>query len=256
MRSWKEALAWLRENNTAQEIGFDPDGMCLKIARSARDIAARFLTAKQAQDATPREHRVYRVADLRKGMVLYIDDPNDSNTAGHIVTMMGRVRNANVNDLHDVLVKTNSVKANELVTVRADYFTHHWGDQFQFGATILNGVELDVPAKKDQSRPVATERVENFWESRNEWDVKILDRVVASGRPGLKTKIRSLDGAVKLLPDDLKDGKVDRFKQIYKEHRVLKMDLLNEYVREHPNATRVIAIRGRIRNIIKALPRR
>jgi len=255
MRDWRETLEWYRNNQTGAQIGFDPDGMCLKVCRTARDIGSYYATAKLAQDATPQEHRVHQVADLRRGMVLYFDTVGDSNPYGHIVTMIGRVKGGNKDSLDDILVETNSVKANEVVVVRASYFGQHWGDKFQFGATWLNGQVLDVPAVKPKPRP-GTERVENFWATRNEWDVKILDRVVEAGRTGLKTRIRSIDGAVKLLPDDLKDDRVDEFKRIYKNRRVLKMDLLNAYLNDHPNATRVKMIRGRIRNIIKALPRR
>jgi len=261
MRNWKETLQWFRVNNTDAEIGFDTHGMCLKISRTGRDIGSMYGTAKQAQDATPREHRVERVADLRRGMVLYFDTVGDSNPYGHIVTMIGRVKGGDPNDLNDVLVRTNDAVADRLVVVRGSYFQQHWGDNFQFGATWLNGQVLDVPGTKAAKKAAAKKtigsaRLENFWEKRNEWDVKILDRVSEAGRTGIRQRVKAIEASVKLLPTDLKDDRVDKFVSTFKKRRVLKMDLLNAYLKDHPNATRVMAVRGRLRNIIKALPRR
>ncbi|HEU5092707.1 MAG TPA: hypothetical protein VFT30_08475 [Nitrospira sp.] len=254
MRDWKGALQWYRTHQTAGQIGFDPDGMCLKVCRTARDIPARYLTARQAQDATPREHRVERVADLRRGMVGYFDDPNDSNTAGHIATMVGRVKGADVNDLNDTLWETNSVKANELVVVRGSYFAVHWGDRFYFGATWLNGFELDVPAKKI-AESLGAARIENFRESRPEWDVKILDRLVNSNRGDLRQLVNRIEQAVDNLPDDLKDTRVKEFKEIFNKRRVLKMSLLNQAVQDGRLA-RVKTERDRLNMLIKTVLRK
>lgn len=152
MRNFKETLEWYRRNQRTSQIGFNPDNMCLKVVRTARGIGALYPTAKRAQDATPKKHRFTRVRDLRRGMVLYYDHPRDGNTAGHVVTMIGRVKGANPDSLHDILVETNSVKRGELVVVRGDYFQKHWGDPFQFGATWLNGKELDIPNHPNKKR--------------------------------------------------------------------------------------------------------
>lgn len=254
MRDYKETIQWYRDNQTTRDIGFNPDGMCLKVCRTARLIGPQALTAKQSQDATPRKHRVKKVADLRKGMVLYFDDPSDSNTAGHIVTMIGRVRGFDPESLHDILVETNSVKSGELVVVRGDYFQDHWGDEFQFGATWLNGQELDVFTKKVKP-PVGEARLENFRGSRPDWDVKILDRV-GERLPEIRRVTKQIDEAVDELPDDIKDERVAEFKKAYEKNRVLKMPLLNEVVRERPQATRVKAGRDQLRKLIKSvLPR-
>lgn len=161
MRNFKEALAWYDTHQTTQQIGFNPNGMCLKICRSARGIGPMFPTAKAAQDATPIEYRVTKVSDLRAGMVLYFDDPFDANKAGHIVTMIGRVKGADRNKLSDILVWTNSVQSGRLTVVRADYFEKYWGDPFQFGATWLNGQILDhwEPAPKPEPKPKKPTRV-------------------------------------------------------------------------------------------------
>lgn len=144
------------QNNTAETIEwynrhgdnppFDPDGMCLKICRTARNIGPMYPTAVSAQHATPTRYRVPRVRDLRRGMVVYYDDPNDSNPYGHVATMVGRVRGVAPHLMHSFVVETNSVVANKIVRVRGNYFPRHWGDKFQFGATWLNGQELKLPA--------------------------------------------------------------------------------------------------------------
>ena len=143
MRKFDDVLAWYRSHKTKNQIGFDPNGMCLKICRTAAGKPPLYPSAKASQDATPSKYRVHRVRDLRRGMVLYFDDPNDSNRFGHVATMIGRVRGSRMDDLSGVLVETNGVKSHELVVVRGDYFQKHWGDPFQFGATWLNGSEID-----------------------------------------------------------------------------------------------------------------
>lgn len=155
MRPYKQVMEWYRNHQTASQIGFDPDGMCLKVCRTAAGKPPVYPSAVVAQNATPPQHRVHKVRDLRRGMVLYYDHPSDSNRFGHIVTMIGRVKGANPDSLHDVLVETNSVKANELVVVRGDYFVQHWGDPFVFGATWLNGSELDYAGRTKPTPPPA-----------------------------------------------------------------------------------------------------
>jgi hypothetical protein len=248
---WKETLEWYDEHQTASQIGFDPDGMCLKICRTARGIGSFFLTAKQAQDATPKEHRVQKVADLRRGMVLFFDDPNDSNRAGHIVTMIGRVKGADRGDMHDVLVETNSVVSGQVVVVRGDYFKEHWGDSFQFGATWLNGVTLDVPLPKPKP-PSGEVRIEHFKATAPQWDVKILDRLAKAGRRDVALKIREITETVENLPKDVKDTRVHQFKDIYEEKRILDMPLLNGAVRDGRSG-RVKDGRDRLRQLIKSV---
>lgn len=153
MKPFREVLQWYRTHQTAAQIGFDPDGMCLKICRTAAGKPATFPSAVLAQRGTPEKYRVHKVRDLRRGMVLYYDHPSDSNPFGHIVTMIGRVKGANPDSLHDVLVETNSVKANEVVVVRGDYFPQHWGDPFVFGATWLNGSEIDYAGRTKPTPP-------------------------------------------------------------------------------------------------------
>lgn len=254
MNTWRQTLDWYKTHQFAREIGFNPDGQCLRVCRTARAIGAVYPSAKAAQDATPEKYRVKKIRDLRRGMVLYFDDPNDSNKFGHIVTMIGRVKGFDWDSLDDVLVETNSVKSGELVVVRATYFKEHWGDSFQFGATWLNGQELDIPVKK-KPKPAAkpeTTRLENFWASRPEWDVNILDR---ANRAEGNEAIKKVERAVRDLPNDKDDSRVKEFKKRFREDRVLDMRLLNKAVAEGREG-QVKKSRDQINAALKKLPRR
>lgn len=201
MKPFRDVMEWYRNHQTASQLGFDPDGMCLKICRTAAGKAAVYPSALEAQRNTPEAHRVRKVRDLRKGMVLYYDHPSDSNPYGHIVTMIGRVKGADPDSLRDVLVETNDVKANEVVVVRGDYFPQHWGDPFVFGATWLNGSEIDYsgrtkskPPPLDSRGPRVDEAIENLkkaerlTEDETERDkkldrtLKVLNRIPFIGR--------------------------------------------------------------------------
>lgn len=124
--------------------------LCQKLARSARNIPAMFPSALSSAQGTPERYRVRNVADLKKGMVAYFDDPNDSNPFGHIVTVHGRDANGNV------LVWSNMADGT-VKLVQFDWFRKNWGDSFQFGATWLNGVELNLPKPPaPPARPITT----------------------------------------------------------------------------------------------------
>lgn len=147
----RETLDWYRtigEKNPP----FDPDGMCLAICRTARNIAARWPSAVTAQINTPTQYRVEKISNIRRGMVAFFDDPHDSNPFGHVVSVVGRIPDADPDSLRDIIVETNSAVANRIVKVRADYFGKHWGDQFQFAATYLNG-EPFYDLQPDHSEP-------------------------------------------------------------------------------------------------------
>lgn len=143
-RSVAEALSWY--NREATSPPFDPDGMCLKVCRTARNIGSMYPSAVKAQNATPARHRISRIRDIKPGHIMYFDTVGDSNPYGHIVTVVGRVKGVDVDSLSSIVVWTNSVKANQLVKVRADYFPRYWGDRFVFAADWLNGVKLDMGA--------------------------------------------------------------------------------------------------------------
>lgn len=153
----RETVQWYRDHETTAQIGFNPDGMCLAICRTARNIGPKYASAFSAQHATPLKYRVKKAANIKTGMVGFFDDPNDSNPFGHIVTFVGVLKDHDPAVLDNHVVRTNSVVSGQVVVVRADYFSQHWGDSFQFAATWLNGVEIEdlqpkpvapTPAKK------------------------------------------------------------------------------------------------------------
>lgn len=148
MRSTPQTLEWYRQNETTQELGFNPDGMCLKIVRTARGLPAMFPSALSSQLATPTEHRITKIEDIFQGMVGYYDDPNDENPFGHIVTYMGRFKGVDRSDPASLICRTNSVISGRIVVVRGDFFESRWGDKFQFASNWLNGQELPVQTAK------------------------------------------------------------------------------------------------------------
>lgn len=147
-RDTKATIEWYQTHETASQIGFNPDGMCLKVCRTARNIGSMFPSALAAQQATPEDMRVHKVSNVQRGMIAFFDDPNDSNPYGHIVTVVGRDKDRDPDTLGSLWTRTNSVKSGRVVTVRGDYFQRYWGDEFQFAATWLNGIELDLPERK------------------------------------------------------------------------------------------------------------
>lgn len=249
MHDAAETLEWYRTHQTARQIGFNPDGMCQKVCRTARNLPSRFASAKISQDNTPKRFRVTKVRDLRAGMVLYFDDPNDSNKFGHIVTMIGRAKGADWDSLDSVLVETNSVKKGELVVVRASYFKQHWGDDFQFGATWFNGFEIDV-LTSNKPKP---SRVARFRRSYPNYDVSLLDAAVRiDKRADIKRSRDKIDELVELLKTDkrTRQGKVRAY---YAKNRILRLDQLNLAVREHPKDKSLLAVRNQLRQVVKSL---
>jgi hypothetical protein len=187
------------------------------------------------------------VRDLRKGMFLYFDDERDSNRAGHIVGMIGRVPGFDPDDLHDVLVETNSVKANEVVVVRGDYFTEHWGDPFQFGATELNDVAF--PMKKYSSK------IEKFNDGGPIYRLNLLVRA-GEDRPAAQKAYDAILRQVNGLPDHPNFVRVREFKdKVRSKEKLLDMELLNQAVEARGNREgKIKRARDEIRRIIASLP--
>jgi hypothetical protein len=153
-RTTAQMRQWYQANEVwPGSIGFDPDGMCQKICRTARNIGPGFASALAQQVGTPREHRVYDVEKAVVGMVGFFDDPADENPYGHIATLVGRVKGADRGDLASCLFRTNSVKENQIVVVRGDYFQRYWGDEYQFFGKSINGTLLDLPEPKPEPAP-------------------------------------------------------------------------------------------------------
>lgn len=247
---WQETLEWYDKHQTTSQIGFNPDGMCLKVCRTARGLGSLHASAVEAQNATPLAHRVHKVRDLRKGMVLYFDTVGDSNPFGHIVTMIGRVPGFDWDDLNDVLVETNSVKSGELVVVRASYFEQFWGDKFQFGATWLNGEPIDTFTNRT--------KIQRFRRSGPAYNVKLLDRAVTEDRRNdLKKPIAEIEDIVNDLAKDNRRKRIVTFREEFDKKRVINIGILKTVIKEDNDPDRSVhrAI-VRLHRLIKALPER
>lgn len=240
--TWRETLQWYKDNETKAEIGFDPDGMCLKICRTARQIGPRYLTARESMLATPPEHRVTRARDIRRGMVMYFADPRDGNNADHIVTPIGRVKGFDPDSFHDILTITNSVQADRLTIVRASYFEDHWGDPFTFAATWLNGVELDVPNHGT--------KLERFHDTAPEYNLRLLAR---ADRPKAQRILDQIESQVRRLPNSPKLINVQNFKLKVKDDHILDLRILDDAVKAG-RVGLVKTVRDEIRRLIGALP--
>lgn len=248
-RDWRGALEWYRNHQTASQIGFDPDGMCLKVCRTARNINAMFATARQAMQATPNEHRIHRVRNLRRSMVGYFADARDNQPADHIATMIGRVQGHDPDSLHDTLWETNSVKANELVVVRGSYFEEQWGDPFIFGATWLNGVELDVPVSY-------ASRIEKFQDTGPEYKLRVLNQACKAGRPAACRVHDGIMRQINSLPDSPKLLRVRAFKDKVREERIMDLRILDRMIAEGQVSSRgkVKSVVDEIHRLIRSLP--
>lgn len=152
--STEEAAAFLRAANAGPAKWL---ALCLQLQRMARGLPAVYPSALAAALATPEEDRVYSVADLRRGMVAYSDDPNDGNPYGHVYFIVGR------NDAGNVLVWSNDARRPGGVDiVDLSFFERYWGDHFQFGATSLNGYDFGEFEEKPKPKPGRAKLGDNF----------------------------------------------------------------------------------------------
>lgn len=152
-RTTAEMIAWYNTHRSTATLGFNPDGRCQQIVRTARNIGPGAPSALAAALATPREERVYDVARMRTGMVLYFDDPNDDNPFGHVVSIRGEDSKRAPDDISRLFLETNSVHSGQLTMVRGDYFKPHWGDAVQWAGKSINGVLLDLPEVVKPPKP-------------------------------------------------------------------------------------------------------
>lgn len=142
MRNVEDTIAFLRQQHTSGSTAWYQ--LCQSLARQARGLPAVYPSALASQEATPREHRYYDLDKVKRGMVMYFDDPNDSNPYGHIVTAATTLR-----DDGSILTWTNDARGRGRVDlVRHTFFPQYWGDKFQFAATWLNGYDLTFPEPK------------------------------------------------------------------------------------------------------------
>lgn len=150
-RNSDQAAAFLRAAHDGPLVW---RALCLKLQRQARGLPAVYPSALSAALATPLSERVTRVSDLRRGMVAYSDDPNDSNPFGHVYYIAGW--DGPRDDPKNCLTWTNDARRQGGVDlVPLSFFRDQWGDRFQFGATWLNGynfAEFDKAPAPDPGR--------------------------------------------------------------------------------------------------------
>lgn len=144
MKTTEQAAEFLKYQHDTEST--DWRALCLKLQRMARGLPAVYPSALAAAEATPESERVYALQDLRRGMVAYSDDPNDGNPYGHIYFIIGR------DHMDRLLTWSNDVRVPGGVdVVPIQFYSRHWGDTFQFGATWLNGYdfsEFNKPPKE------------------------------------------------------------------------------------------------------------
>lgn len=146
-RNAEQAAAFLKSAHDGQLVW---RRLCLSLQRQARGLPAVYPSALAAAVATPESERVYKVADLRRGMVAYSDDPNDSNTAGHVYFIAGW--KGPKSDPSNCLTWTNdALRSGGVDIVPITFYKANWGDGFQFGATWLNGYDFSDFNKPPQA---------------------------------------------------------------------------------------------------------
>lgn len=129
---------WLRAEDRANTHNWYRQ--CLKMTRTARNIPAMYPTAFSAQHATPGKYRIYKMENVKRGMVAYYDNPYDGNPYGHVVTVQGRHRDGTLYCWSNDVVGPGMVSLQPMA-----FFPGQWNVKFQFAATWLNGVVLDMP---------------------------------------------------------------------------------------------------------------
>lgn len=189
-RDTPDTIKYYQTHETTSALGFNPDGMCQKVCRFARNIGPGFASAIAQQIATPAEYRVHDIAKITRGMVVYFDDPNDSNPFGHIAGVVGRRKDGNRGDLSNLLLRTNSVVSGRVVVVDGSYFGRNWGDQYQFAGEWINGVPLDLPER--QKREPQPPKIGRIAVTRLEHMIAVYDEMIANheNSPRVKKALR------------------------------------------------------------------
>lgn len=168
-RDTASTLAWLKGQHDSGSTSWR--ALCLKLQRSARNLPGVYGSALAAQHATPMSERVYDRKKWLAGMVVYIDDPNDSNKFGHIVSLRGRTKTSWAVWTNDALVRGG------VSCVDVDWFLPNWGDRVQFAATSLNGYDLLLPKASVPKKPKPSHgplRLQNL-----EYAIHRLDKAIA-----------------------------------------------------------------------------
>lgn len=113
----------------------------------------------------------------------------------------------------------------------------------------ITGKQIPLPP------PPAPTRLENFWDGGPQWNVNILDRA-AVRRDDVRVVVHAIDTAVNKLPRDKGNSLVNQFVDFYKRHRILRMGLLNQAVKNGRRGT-VKHVRDEIRHqLFQRLPKK
>ncbi len=139
----EQAAEFLRH---AHEGPLEWKALCLKLQREARGLPAVYPSALAAMEATPVGERVTNIKDLRRGMIAYSDDPDDSNPFAHIYYILGRSKDKTILTWTNDALRTGGVDI-----VPLEFYLDRWGDKFCFGATWLNGYDFSDPDKKPRA---------------------------------------------------------------------------------------------------------
>lgn len=218
-----EVKRWYATHRTKSAIGFDPDGMCQKICRTPRNIGPGAPSALASALSTPEQYRIRRISEIVVGDVMYFDDPRDSNPFGHIVTVMERDPKVDPDWLSSLLVDTNSVQADRLTRVRADYFKRVWGDSFQWGGRWLNGEPFYDLVDQDKAAEAAAKAKAEKAKKRTRIEA-LRDQIQAL----LQTDER-LKGAMREFPKDTRYQNIlQRDREVLRKRIAAKRDQIQK----------------------------
>lgn len=179
-----EAAQFLRHQHAIGSLAWR--AKCLMLQREARKIPALYPSALSAALATPKSERITHISGLRRGMVAFSDDPNDSNPFGHVYFIAGR-RGGDKSDPNNVLVWSNDVvpgRPGAVGLVTLHFFKVNWGDNFQFGATWLNGYQFHEFDKPPKPAPERVHLADNYDHAIDDIS-RELHRIKGSGHPNM-----------------------------------------------------------------------
>lgn len=138
-RNTPDSIAWFHEE---RRLDHRYPGECLILQRSGRGIPPLAPTAHAAQVITPTRERVYKLENLRRGMIGYTFG---SNPAGHVFDILGRKKGFDLDDPDGILTLTNDADEEAPGAIRVvalSFYKNQWGHEWQFGATRLNGYDF------------------------------------------------------------------------------------------------------------------
>jgi len=150
MRDTGDALAWL--HNQAVDPTQSWYRLCLGLARSARGIDSRYLTAYSAWLHAGGKHALTPASDwhhLPKGApVFYKGAPFNGTIYGHVATFAGVTQIGPLVWSNDVLTK------GRVNAVHPLWFLTHWGHDLLGWTESLNGVDLNLDTPEEPPPPV------------------------------------------------------------------------------------------------------